>query len=87
MAKVISDDLWFCVDCTMIAENGDDSGMEPERAREVRKAIAELKGSPAMDSGENENGYDEGHNEFSKWPCECCGSPLAGERYRFALLK
>jgi hypothetical protein len=29
---------------------------------------------------------EEGHNEFSNRPCDCCRTHLAGERYTFAVL-
>lgn len=41
--------LWACVDCLMIHANDDDSGMAPERAKDVRDALAPLDVSLGLD--------------------------------------
>jgi hypothetical protein len=82
--EVVRDDLWLCVDCTVYACNADLTGIDTdERAREVSEGVASLGGFlvPAFDS---ESG--EGCEEFSACGCDACGSQLAGEMHRFAVL-
>ena len=82
--KKIRDDIWLCVDCTLVAVNGDDSGISTEqRTREVNHAIAQL-GPNLVPDFDSETG--EGHKEFSHRGCDCCRSGLAGEFHRFAIL-
>jgi hypothetical protein len=81
--RVVADDLWLCIDCTMVAANGDDSGIEdPDRAEEVHKAVAEMGPHLVLDSGEG----GEGSQEFSWAACDCCGDHDGGTRERFAIL-
>lgn len=82
--QVIIDDLWLCVDCLMLACNGDASGIEsPERVRECELGLEELGPylGPDFDS---ETG--EGILEFSWCGCDACGSKLGGTFHRFAVL-
>ena len=82
--KIIDDDLWLCVDCTMVAVNGDSTGIEDdEREAEVCAAV-EAMGPHLVPNSDSETG--EGQDEFSWRPCDCCGSSLGGARERFALL-
>jgi hypothetical protein len=89
--QVVRDDLWLCVDCLMVAVNGDDSGIEgDDRKRAVRTGV-EMLGRhlvPDFDSEtEDEHGnIHVGVREFSSTTCDCCGSHLAGSRHRFAVL-
>lgn len=92
MATVVLDDLWFCDDCTMVAANGDLTGLDAyddadERAAEIAAGLA------ALVEGVN-GGYvvtnftdDDGVDEFSRSDCDCCGSTLGGRRTRFAVLE
>lgn len=81
---VVQDDLWLCVDCTIYACNADLTGIDSdERAAEVRKGVGEL-GPYLVPDFDVETG--EGHDDFSHRGCDACGSPLAGEFHRFAVL-
>lgn len=81
--KVIQDDLWLCQDCTMYAVNGDTSGIESEkREREVVEGVNSLGPHLVPDFGDD----GEGEEEFSRTPCDACGTRLAGSRTRFAIL-
>lgn len=92
--KFIADDLWFCSDCLMWAVNGDLTGVDnlPEkeaakRYKEVTEGQAELAetyGGSIVPDFDSETG--EGIREFSNCGCDGCGSPLAGEFHRFAIL-
>lgn len=82
--KVVQDDLWLCVDCLMVACNGDTSGIEDdERAFEVNEAVAAM-GNHLVPNFDSES--EEGIREFSSCGCDCCGSRLAGSMHRFAIL-
>jgi hypothetical protein len=82
--QILRDDLWFCVDCTIVACNGDYSGIDSdERVAEVNAGLERL-GPHVAANFDSETG--EGHVEFSNHGCDCCGSPLAGEFHRFAIL-
>ncbi len=83
--KVIRDDLWLCVDCTVWACNGDASGIEggEERVRAVRDGVAAL-GPHLVPDNDSETGG--GIREYSSCGCDACGSPLAGTMHRFAVL-
>ncbi len=89
--NVVRDDLWLCVDCLMVAVNGDASGLDysygEEEAVEKLAAIEaglERLGAHLVPDFDSETG--EGHEEFSARGCDCCLSHLAGELHRFAIL-
>jgi hypothetical protein len=92
MALEIIRDLWFCVDCTLLACNGDTSGIDDPK-REARciagldKLSAVAHVSPNWEyADEGSDEIVEGHYEFANVGCDCCGSRLAGEFHRFAQL-
>lgn len=79
-------DLWLCVDCTIVACNGDYSGIDDEtRIAEINAGFDRL-GEHVSANFDLESDDDEkrGHREFSSCGCDCCGSHLAGEFHRFA---
>lgn len=83
-AVLITDDLWLCDDCTIAQCNDDYTGMTEELAEFIQEALARM----AVDGNlaANFDWHDgAGVDEFSPWPCDCCGTPLAGNRNRFAL--
>ena len=82
--QVIQDDLWFCVDCVMVAVNGDYSGIDDDARVAAIDAGLERLGPNVVPDFDSDTG--EGHQEFSGCGCACCGSPLAGEMHRFAVL-
>lgn len=91
---VVRDDLWLCVDCLMIAVNGDASGLDysyGEKTNERLKAIEAGLGAlgphlvPDFDL-ESDDEDKRGHRDFSWCGCDCCGSRLGGEFHRFAVL-
>jgi hypothetical protein len=89
--KVVQDDLWFCQDCLMVEVNGDYSGIDygsayanpDQRCREIDEGLTKF-GPHLVPDFDSETG--EGCEEFSRRQCDCCGSPLAGSRHRFAVL-
>lgn len=96
---VVRDDLWLCLDCMFAAVNGDVSGVEgayaPLATREEREAARDARVTEIWDGlagfgpylvpdFDSESG--EGHREFSACGCDACGSSLAGEFHRFAVL-
>lgn len=75
-------DAWLCSDCTIVAANGDYSGIESdERIAEVDAGLEALGEISANWDSET----DEGIEEFSWRPCDACGSSLGGDRTRFAV--
>jgi len=82
--RIIRDDLWFCVDCLFLAVNDDPTGIDSDaRVAECYAGLHKL-GSHLVPDFDCDSG--DGHDEFSSCGCDCCGSPLAGEMHRFAIL-
>jgi hypothetical protein len=82
--KIIQDDLWLCVDCLFYAVNGDLTGIDDaKRAKEVSDGVDAL-GPHLVPDFDVETG--EGRCEFARMGCDACGSHLAGEMHRFAIL-
>lgn len=82
--QIVRDDLWLCIDCTIVACNGDYSGIDSdERVEEIDEGLEEL-GPHLVPDFDSE--ADEGIREFSNCGCDCCGSELAGTMHRFAVL-
>ncbi len=88
--KVVHDDLWLCVDCLMVAVNDDPSGIDcgseektDARIARIYQGLREL-GPHLVPDFDSDTG--EGREEFSRRGCDCCGSGLAGEFHRFAIL-
>lgn len=83
--KVIVDNMWFCIDCTMLAVNGDASGMSDEQEKRSTEGLDDL-GAHIVPDFDSETG--EGYQDFARPArgCDCCGSGLAGTFHRFAQL-
>lgn len=89
---VVRDDLWLCADCLLIAVNDDASSLDyyyGDRAAERLAIIVaglEKLGPHLVPDFDSETG--EGIEEFYRpfLGCACCGSRLAGEFHRFAVL-
>ncbi len=87
---VARDDLWLCVDCLMVAVNGDATSIDEGSKDATDRKIAEIEagldglGPHLVPDFDSETG--EGHEEFAHMGCDCCGSDLAGEMHRFAIL-
>lgn len=82
--KVAQDNLWLCVDCTLYACNGDLSGIQEEAQEQAVMQGVDALGMHLVPDFDSETG--EGHEEFSNCGCDGCGSGLAGEMHRFAIL-
>jgi hypothetical protein len=82
--EIIQDNLWLCTDCLIYAVNGDTSGIEsPEREREVVEGVNAL-GPHLVPDYDVET--EDGILGFTRRQCDACGTRLAGERHRFAIL-
>lgn len=81
-------ELWLCVDCTIVACNGDYSGIEDDARIAKINAGFEALGAHVSANFDLESDDDNkrGHREFSSCGCDCCGSRLAGAFHRFAIL-
>lgn len=93
--RVIRDDLWLCVDCLMIAVNGDASSLDYYYGDNAAKRLARIEAGlarlgphlvPDWQCDEDSGEITDGRREFSACGCDCCGSRLAGEMHRFAIL-
>jgi hypothetical protein len=89
--RITHDDLRFCEDCTIVACNGDYSGIEYSHGvgtEETDARCAEIDGGLAKLGPHVVPNFDDesGTWEFSSAPCDCCGTRLAGSRHRFAIL-
>ena len=82
---VVRDDLWLCVDCLMVAVNGDASGIGDEHQEKRTNVGLDRLGPNLVPNFDSEND-DDGIREFSACGCDCCGSRLAGTMHRFAVL-
>lgn len=73
----ITTELQVCVDCAIVAANGDTSGIEDElRAAEVVAAVNALG-----------HGFLIGDPSGFSWRwCDCCDSPLGGDRFDAVIL-
>lgn len=79
--KVIDDDLWFCPDCARYAETRETSfDLSESEIKDIEDGLTAL-----CQHDMTVHMSDEEH-EFSRAQCDCCGTSLAGTRYRFALL-
>ena len=78
MATITFDDLWVCIDCTVVIANGDWTGIDdPEREAEIEEGLASIPGHWVLGEGEM---------DFSWRGCDCCGSPLGGSRHEALVL-
>ena len=83
--KVKIENLALCIDCTMVAVNGDYSGLswygadEQKRIDEIDKGLEELGGHLVHEGRDPD--------EFSHRQCDCCKSRLSGQREFFAILE
>ena len=85
--KVIIENLAFCPDCTMVAVNGDYTGLDYHysayeaemREQEINAGLNALGGCVYYDDSKDSD-------EFSTRRCDCCGSNLAGQRDYFIVL-
>jgi hypothetical protein len=68
----------------MVAVNGDETGIDSEEQIEATQDGLNRLGPHLVPDFDCETG--EGHEEFATMGCDCCGSRLAGEMHRFAIL-
>jgi hypothetical protein len=74
-------EFYVCQDCAMFIANGDLP--EGDCAAILGGVDDVLPAQWCLDSGEN----GEGDVEFSSSSCDCCGSSLAGSRFRANLVE
>ena len=90
---VIQDDLWLCSECLQAAVNNDYTGLDyhygpveaEKRMEEIQAGLSRLGSGLVMDSRDLAE-HDNAHRVFTTAACDCCGTKLHGERWRFALL-
>lgn len=89
--RIVRDDLWLCQDCLFAAVNGDVTGLDAHyskddadrRLKEIEAGLEKL-GPCLVPDFDSESG--KGVEDFSRRQCDCCGTSLAGDRHRFAVL-
>lgn len=88
MVRIIDDEFMVCSDCIMAIANGDLTGLandpetEDERTRQINRGLEQI----AQDGGMPVAGDFDKDDEFSRYPCECCGERLAGSRHHAVIL-
>ena len=75
--KVKYHNLWACEDCTLYLATGDIPEERPDLADDIA--------AQWPSDGDLAIGTDT--DEFSWWPCDCCGSRLGGSRTSFVVLE
>lgn len=83
--RVVQDDLRLCQCCMIAACNGDgcQCGGQPDHNDAIDAGLRRL-GPHLVPAFASE--AQEGIWEFTNYPCDCCCTRLAGERYSFAIL-
>lgn len=84
LGTLITNEAWFCDDCTIAECNGDYTGMDEDRQKEVEAGFATLAKSGTLLTANFDSESGEGMEEFSWRGCDCCGTQLGGGRHRFA---
>jgi hypothetical protein len=82
--KIIRDEILLCDDCHIAAVNGDVSGVSTQAQIDATESGLSRLGAHLVSSYDSESGR--GVHEFTRLPCDCCGSKLAGARHEFAIL-
>jgi hypothetical protein len=78
---IATHEAWLCQDCGLIVANDDDSGIEDAaQHREDMRLHGIRTGFPEIVLGNSDADL-----EFSRIPCDGCGTTLAG--YRFAAVE
>jgi len=81
MAMILRENLWLDSDCMLAHVNGENHE-DDDRDLEIAKGLTEL-GSGLCPDFDKET--EDGHTDFTARRCDCCGSTLAGSRYRFVV--
>lgn len=88
--KVIISNLRFCADCSCVAANGDDSGIESEKIRKlIHKNLTDfgLHLVPDCSAEEYAEKYPElGVSSCEEFTCDCCHRESYGDSHFFAIL-
>lgn len=90
--QVINDSFLVCSDCILPIANGDFSGLDyhydgeesAKRYREIADGMKNAGGELAIYDDPETGGPET--VDFSRQPCACCGSTLAGKRHRCVVL-
>jgi hypothetical protein len=73
-SKLINDDVDVCIDCYMDHHEG----------RAMKDSSVGWTDN-TWQEGDDENGDPSGVTDFSASACGCCGTTLAGQRFRMAI--
>jgi hypothetical protein len=82
MATIINDSFMVCTDCLGFIADDDLTGLDYHYSKmESKQRIHEITIGAANADGVISVGNSRKDNEFSRSPCECCQSILAGSRH------
>ena len=83
------DDIFVCIDCLHFIEIGDmtyfDGAYDPDQANQVilECETGMLRLAKIFGDDKKLLYIEEENLEFSMFPCQCCQTKLAGERFKF----
>jgi hypothetical protein len=84
---IVTHELDVCTDCIMFIANGDLTGLDYHYGEQADERKAEIiAGVESCLPGQVGAGDGEHDQEFSRYGCDCCGTPLAGARHRANVL-
>jgi hypothetical protein len=87
MAKILDDDFMVCADCIQAIANDDYSSLDYYyNEQEAADRMAAIKAGMEASGGYIATGNSDFDAEFSRRPCDCCGSSLAGSRHHCVVL-
>jgi hypothetical protein len=76
IAEIVNQELWVCQDCLIALANADYTSMDLARETAVRAGLTEwARQGYRLMPGDNFFGYRDS-------TCDCCGTPLAGDRHQ-----
>lgn len=75
--NTVGEEAWCCDECTMGIVNDDYTSIDDEdRYQHVLNSVQQMNNASFADE----------YEEFSRSPCDCCGTILAGSRHKFILM-
>jgi phosphoribosylaminoimidazole (AIR) synthetase len=87
MAEIINDEYMVCADCIVVIATGDYTALDYcYQADESEKRMKEINSGLSQAGGYVLGGESDRDEEFSRRPCDCCGSSLHGARTHCVVL-
>ncbi len=86
MATLLDDNFMVCTDCYIIIGTGDATSFDYYYGDDADHRLGEVTAAIEAVDGHIYPGDSDKDHEFSHWPCECCGTGLAGTRHHCVTL-